>query len=54
MAYRGKHTQGAGSEYRVRFGRTSDLCLANLSLEPLTSSFLGKLTAEVNDDDDDD
>jgi hypothetical protein len=48
MAYRGKHSQSAGSEHRVRF---DGQLISNISLEPLTSSFLGKLTADDDDDD---
>ena len=51
MAYRGKHSQSAGSEYRFVL---ADHVTDTVSLEPLTSSFLGKLTADGDDDDDDD
>ena len=50
MAYQGKHSQSVGSEYLVHLDGTVDRYPRNALPEPLTRSFLGKLTADDDND----
>ena len=50
MAYQGKHSQSVASEYLVHLDGTVDRYPRNALPEPLTRSFLGKLTADNDDD----